>query len=150
MSDLLNSFIKDMAVKENLSQKRVRKYYSNLLTIIKAFGFNFENPTTKNVKEVILKINQSKITNLRDLVTKIQTCKPKEEIGIELLRNGKVINKRLVLGRFPIIITSKKRSFGYNREKVLPGPRRQHQYLEQRLRRLETEIRQIRKLLRQR
>ncbi|OQX60550.1 hypothetical protein DRQ15_05060 [candidate division KSB1 bacterium] len=120
------------------------------VTITKIFENSPAEKAKLQIGDVILKINQSKITNLRDLVTKIQTCKPKEEIGIELLRNGKVINKRLVLGRFPIIITSKKRSFGYNREKVLPGPRRQHQYLEQRLRRLETEIRQIRKLLRQR
>ena len=57
---LIEEFIRDRAVADNLGEKRIKKYYSNLKTLKEVFGFNFENPTTEMIKEVVLKINSSR------------------------------------------------------------------------------------------
>ncbi len=101
MKDLLSDFVKDMAVKENLSEKRIRKYYSNLSTLIKSFGLNFEDPTTENIKEVVLKINQSDYSEWtkRDFRLVLRKyCKWFNEkfnanIDVSFIKLGKVKNK---------------------------------------------------------
>ena len=59
MKDLIRNFVRDLAVRENLSEKRAKKYLANMRTLIGKFGLNYKKPTTENVKEVVLKINQS-------------------------------------------------------------------------------------------